>query len=312
MGTTAQKFYPSTTDHDGTWGTDVRKLLDTAAGAIDDTTKADFGTDTSQRTITFDPYTTRSTVGDASTNFGWGVNASGSDGMSATSTARRVIPSGVWTFNCRVSVTVVQTGTGNDTTQLTAYVYKVAGDGTRTLQWSQASAAEAVTTITGVGVQLFSWSTASKPELELDADETIHVAFTVTSIGVAVTGQVITFRTQGTNVTDTQNTWMRVPSPGVRTILTESVTVTAVGTSALTVGTKTITGTVYDSDGNPANAATVKLFRQSDDVKISTDTTGADGVYLFTRADDDTDQWYCVGFSDATHHGTSDRDLAAS
>ncbi len=73
--------------------------------------------------------------------------------------------------------------------------------------------------------------------------------------------------------------------------------------------TKTIGGVVYDTAGAPASGATVKLFRQSDDLQIASTTTAGDGTYSFVRDAADPNTYYVVGYSDTTHHGTTDRGL---
>jgi hypothetical protein len=247
VGTLAQKFYPHTVDHDGTWGTDARKLNDVSGNAADTTTIANFGTDTAQGTIVFDPYTNRSTRGTANeADFGWGINAAGSDGMASTSSAKRIIPAGDWHFNARVSVSSAQTGIGNSNSTFTAVVYRVSSAGTRTELFRQASATVAITSVTGVSVQGVFW-VSSQSQFTFEADETVFVSFQVLSVGVVVTGQRMTFRTQGNDGTDGNNVWVNLPSPGVRTLYPLSTqTATGVGTMSrgMTVApvVKTATG----------------------------------------------------------------------
>lgn len=73
MPTTAQTFYPSATDQDDTWGTDVRKLLETVP-ALNSTTICTHANAAGTTQITLDPYTNSSTASDVRTNFGWAVN----------------------------------------------------------------------------------------------------------------------------------------------------------------------------------------------------------------------------------------------
>jgi hypothetical protein len=381
----AQKFYPHTVDQDGTWGTDARKLNDVSGNATDATTVADFSTDTAQGTIVIDPYTSRSTRGTTNeADFGWAVNAAGADGMGSTATAKRIIPAGTWTFNCVVSVTSAQTGIGMSNTTVTAVVYRVSSTGTRTELFRQASAVTTVTALIGVGVQTITWTKTGATQVTLEADETVFVSYQILSVGVAVTGQQFTWRTKGDG-TDDMNTWVQVPSPGVRTDYPLTVNVTCVGTairdalaaahtaSVTAVGTATvdratvaaktvnvtcvgtasktlaitpnpvtvtavgtvsgrmdvpmdklpgasdfsgtdpsadITGTVYTEGGAVKAGATVKLFRQSDDLKVAETTSAADGTYTFTRDSADPNTYFVLAFhpTDSPQvHGVSDR-----
>lgn len=303
MGVTARRFYPHSDEWDGTdpASGDVR-ALNTSLPAVTSGSSCDFGT-SGAKTITVDPYSAGRTTTGLDSAFGWAIDLAGSDGMDSTATAKRLIPAGTWFYSGWLVAAPVA-AVANCTVAMSVYRVAAAPSTTRTLIFTDSGVV-----VVGVSTAGGAWSrtTGAQSEILLEAGETIQATFTLTCTG-QVGGLTIDFRTGD----QTQDCFLDVPSPGVRTEYQESVSVTAVGTASVTVGTKTVTGIVYDSAGAPANAATVKLFRQSDDVKIATDTTGADGVYRFTRADDDTEQWYCVGFSDATHHGTTDRDVVAT
>lgn len=301
MTVTAQVFYPHSDDWDGTDPTGDVRALNTSLPAATSGSSCDFGT-SGAKTITVDPYTAGRTTTGLDSGFGWAIDIAGADGMDGTATAKRLIPAGTWSYQGTLFASPVA-ALNACTVGFDVYRVAAAPSTTRTLIFSDSVSAGLVAA-TGAG---FTRTTGAQAEVELEAGETIQVTFTLTCTG-QIGGLVIDFRT-GDQATDCTVT---VPTPGVRTVYLETVTATAVGTAAVTAGTRTVTGVVYDSDGNPADAATVKLFRQSDDVKISTDTTGADGVYVFTRADDDVDEWYCVGFTSATLHGTTDRDVVAT
>lgn len=302
MATTVRRFYPHTTEWDGIdpASGDVR-ALDTALPAGVSGSSVDFGSSGS-KSITIDPYTTGRTTTGLNSAFGWAIDLAGADGMDSTSTAKRVIPAGQW-FHQGLLVASPAAALNAVTVDFNVYRVAAAPSTTRTLLFTDAVSAGLVS----ANGTSYTRTTPAQSEIVLEAGETIQVTFRLSGTG-QVGGLVIDFLT-GDQSTDC---FIDIPSPGVRTEYLQTVTVTCKATAAVTVGTKTITGTVYDTDGNPASGATAKLFRQSDDVKISTDTTGADGVYLFTRADNDTDEWYVVGFSDATHHGTTDRGLTAT
>ncbi len=303
MTTTASRFYPHSTDWDGTDPTsgDVRTLA-TSLPAQDTGSSCDFGTSGS-KTITVDPYTAGRTTTGLDSSFGWAVNLTGTDGMDSTADAKRRIPSGTWSFQGTVASNAVSAAAC--TVGINVYRVAAAPSTTRTLLFSDSVSAGTVV-VAGT-----SWSktTASQSEVILEAGETIQVTFTLTCTG-QVGGLTIRFVTGDSGTTN--DTYFDVPSPGVRTQYQETITATCVGVPTVTDGTKTLTGVVYDAAGSVVNGATVKLFNQSTDTKISTYTTGADGAFTFTRADNDTASYYAVGHSDATHHGTTDRDLTAT
>lgn len=305
MGTTASRFYPHSADWDGTdpGSGDVR-TCETSLPAVDATSTCDFGTSGS-KTITVDPYTGGRTTTGLDSAFGWALDISGSDGMDGAADAKRRIPAGTWYFqgallaNPAASLSACTVGIN---------VYRVAASPstTRTLLFSSSVNAGVITTGSAT-----SWShtTASQSEIILEAGETIQVTYTLACTGQAG-GLQITFRTGDSSLAN--DTYFDVPSPGVRTQYQETITATCVVTASVTDGTKTLTGVVRDSTGAPVNGATAKLFNQTSDTRISTDTTGADGVYQFTRADNDAETYYVVGYSSDTLHGTSDRGLTAT
>ena len=301
-GTVVQRFYPHTDDWDGTdpASGDVR-ALNTSLPAATSGSNVQFGT-SGAKEITVDPYTSGRTTTGVDSAFGWAIDIAGADGMDSTATAKRVIPAGTWFYQGWLSASPVAS---LNAVTVGFYVYRVAAapSTTRTLLFSDSVSAGLVST----AGTAFTRTTGAQSEILLEAGETIQVTITLSGTG-QIGGLDVDYRT-GDQTTDCL---IDVPTPGVRTEYLQSVSVTATGTAAVTVGTKTVTGVIYDSSGAPVDGATAKLFRQSDDVKISTDTTGADGVYLFTRADDDAEQWYVVGFSDDTHHGTTDRSLSAT
>ena len=301
MGTTDQTFYlpgTSQTDWDGTdpTGGDVRKLRPAVLSETDDTTILSFPTAASS--IVFDPYTTRSTTGTGDVNkFGWAVNLNGSDGMEAAADALRLIPAGTWTMNVDMNGVVVGYYT------ITVSFYRISSNGlTRTLLFT-ATSGTLVLTAAFTSHQWFS----SQPAYTFAPNESVLCSFYVTKTATAVAETVNVRLGAGSS-----GSRVAVPTPGIRTEYVETVTASADGRATVLDGTKTVTGTVRDSAGAAVSGATVKLFDQSTDTRISTNTSAANGAYTFTRADNDTATYYVVGFSDATHHGTSDRDLTAT
>lgn len=303
MTTTASRFYPHSTDWDGTdpASGDVRKL-ETSLPAATSGCSCDFGT-SGAKTITVDPYTAGRTTTGLDSAFGWAINLTGADGMDSAVNAHRYIPAGTWLYQGTLFASPA-IAVANCTVAMSVYRVAAAPSTTRTLLFTDAGVSVPAVATTGT---TFTRTTGAQAEIELQPGETIQCTFTLTCTG-QIGGLVIDMRTGD----QTSDCWVDVPSPGVRTVYDETVTTSGVGTASATAGTKLVTGIVYDSAGAPASGATAKLFRQSDDVKISTFTTAADGRYTFTRADDDSDLWYVVGYSDATHHGTTDRSLSAT
>ena len=302
MGTTASRFYPHSAEWDGTdpASGDVR-TMETSLPAATSGSSCDFGT-SGAKTITVDPYTASRTTTGLASEFGWAIDIAGSDGMDGAANANRYIPAGAWLYQGTLFASLA--ALVDCTVAMSVYRVAASPSTTRTLLFTDAGVNAGLVATTGT---TFTRTTASQSEIELQPGETIQCTFTLTCTG-QIGGLVIDFRTGD----QTSDCWVDVPSPGVRTVYDEAVTTTGVGTATATVGTKTITGIVYDAAGVPVTSVVVKLFRESDDVKISAFTTPADGRYTFTRADDDTTEWYCSAFSDDTHHGTTDRSLLAT
>lgn len=302
MPTTAQRFRFHTDDWDGTdpIGGDVRKLV-IGANAADNSSIVNFPNAAAERRV--DPFTEQAAgVGGADfEKFGWAVNYLGADGMESTASAVRRVPSGTWAFRLRLNLLSAATATEF---RARMRVYRVSADGaTRTLLFT-IDTAQAVPL--GLGGSNYAGS-ASQSEIVVEAGETLQVSFTIEKMAGNVMDERIELR-----LSDGGNNFVDVASPGVLTRFFETITATAVCTPTVTDGTKLVTGIVYDSTGEPVTGATVKLFDQTTDEKISERASGADGTYTFTRTDIDTATYYVVGFSGDTLHGTSDRGLQAT
>lgn len=314
MGTTAQVFYAGwTTDAVSEWdgtdpvGGDVRKLRTDQPPDATDSTNTFTNHGTGQNSIVVDPFTTRATTGTADQDkFGWAINLAGSDGMDGTASALRRTPAGVWNF---VACLNLSPSLSNYTVR--AHVYRVSADGTtRTLLFSSNESAQAIPAVRTI----YSFASASQPDYTFSSNESLLVSYTVRKVDATAVGEIPEFKTGRalSGGLQTNLCTVTVPPPGVRTQYQESVTTTAVATATATAGTKLVTGIVYDSAGAVVNGATVKLFNQSTDTKISERASGADGSYRFTRTDIDTATYYVVGFNGDTLHGTSDRGLTAT
>ncbi|HEX4843184.1 MAG TPA: hypothetical protein VFV57_05895 [Limnobacter sp.] len=186
MATRADILYLSATDQDQTWGTDVRKLAETAQ-ALNSTTICSHPNSAGTTSITLDPLTTSTTQSDIRDALGWAVNEQGADGMESTSTRKRRIRAGDWVFTMRLGLPTAGTATGTLTGSFSARVYRVGpsptftrtllfttGDST-TVQSTGLAAATGTCTVTQTGVS----------EIVLEAGETIHVGFLSKVVQVA-------------------------------------------------------------------------------------------------------------------------------
>lgn len=223
MGTIAQKFYLGTGNDDGTYGTTIKQLVTTAPGANSATTNT--WSSTTASTQTEIPITASSTNSDTSSSNGWAFNdTTGGDALVSTATEQRIIPAGVWSFSMSYTLnspallaTIACTVTAN--------VYRVSSSGTRTLLFQASSANFSATgTIT--------WNSASQAQYTLGANEVILVGYTATSAATAalvlgaVTNTVLTLNL-GTN------SFVTLPSPGVRTNYIRSYDATGTGAASV-------------------------------------------------------------------------------
>lgn len=209
MGTTARRFFPYTTNWDGTdpSGGDVLKL-DTAVNPtlLTASQSCDFGTSGSKE-ITVDPMTNNRTATGVNSALGWAINIAGSDGMDGTSSTKRMIPAGAWLFQGTIGSL---TASLNPCT-VGFYVYRVAASPstTRTLLFSVSVNAGLVSLATN-----FTLTTASQAQIILEAGETIQVTYTLTCTG-QVGGLNISLQ-MGDALTD-NDLLLDLPSPGLRT-----------------------------------------------------------------------------------------------
>lgn len=249
MATTADTFYPHTTNWDGTdpASGDVVKLLETLPALVT-TSSCEFGT-SGAKTITVDPYTSGRTTTGLDSGFGWAIDIDGSsDAMDSTATAKRWIKTGAWVFQGTLLSTttlgVPAASAAACTVGMNVYRVAASPSTTRTLLFSD-SVNAGIVSGTGTG---WSRTTASQSEIVLEAGETIQVTYTLACTG-QLGGLIIQFRTGDQLTTD--DTLFTVPSPGIRT-LGEGVgaasgvgTVDGVGGKILaTVGSSTGTSTV--------------------------------------------------------------------
>ena len=221
MGTEAQQFFQSNVDQDGTWGTDIVKLQETTSGVVS-TTVAQHPNSAGTTTITLDPYSPRSTQGDATTLFGWAIN-SGADGMESTTTAKRRILAGTWRFFNRVSVPAGGTVSGSHNVTAIYSVYRVSADGaTRTLLFSYTSPEDAGTLLASTAT--FDNTTPAQDEIVLETGETIHVGIqsrnrqVAGALGATTAGN-LTWHTGGA-----ADAFVEVPAPGIRTLFFKDMT----------------------------------------------------------------------------------------
>lgn len=181
------------------------RLLYNAATATTNTTLP-FGT--AAATFLLNPHSGTQVTDSAGArpNYGWMMNGDDSvlPGMTSTSSVKRRIPAGTWTFAGSATCTLALS---NYTQRV--YVYRVAtGGGSRTQLMTGNSA---TFTPSALGV---SWSITltSQPEFVFEPGESLLISFTCQKNSAGLTGESVTFPTAG------DNTGLRVtlPSPGLR------------------------------------------------------------------------------------------------
>lgn len=239
------------------WGSDVRKLLDSADGTADETTRTAHGTGGAV-TRTHAPYTTNASDL-TQADYGWAVTPSD---MNSVSGARRFIRAGDHTVTARIRDNGVVGKTG---CRLDVFCYRVGPTPTftRTLldSWSSASfdtpAAGAYITVT---------ATKSLAEILLEADETVQYSFELNAPGTAITGVSYWFATgtQGGVEVRIDHQGLETLADGAGTI-TGSATVAGVtgkvlGAAGTVTGDATIaapTSSVWSTDGAVTGTATI-------------------------------------------------------
>lgn len=225
FGNIATFYFPTAANAGASqWGSDVRKMLDSADAASDATTVTSHGTGTGQTRRTFDPYTT-STADLTEADYGWAPTPAD---MNSVVGALRYVRAGDHVLTLR---TLSSSVTGSGSLPIFAFIYRVAASPafTRTLidsvQVSVTSpgASPGTVTITVPGV----------PEIALAAGETIQYSIERIASGVAIIGHTITWYmgTQG-------GVAIRVDFPGLATVYDEAHAVVGVGVA--TLGRRTV------------------------------------------------------------------------
>lgn len=233
MATTAQRFYHSTTDQDFTAPSevDIRKLVESAPGS-NATTICSHPNAAGTTQITLDPYTNSSTQSDIRINAGWAINRLGSDGMESTSTEKRRIVAGTWTFTATVTLPQAGTVTGSLTASLLYRVYRVDSSGNRTLLFSVTSNTFQTTGLSVGGATGLLTATFNPGEIILEANETIHVGAQSNVVQVAGTLGATVAGT-ATYTVGTATEYVEVATPGVRTLYIRAHTATGVGVAKI-------------------------------------------------------------------------------
>lgn len=198
------------------WGSDVRKLLDSADAGSDATSKTNQSTGGAV-TRTIDPYTTTTTDG-TEADYGWAVTPSD---MNSVAGARRFFPAGDHVLTARMEQNNILTATGT----LFMYVYRVgpAAGRARTLLGSGSSS---VALPAGAN-EVTATVTVTLPEVVFEVDETVQYSFEFNCAGVTIVGRIVTFYTGTTSAIPTQVT---TPKLGVLA----DTTGTASGSAAAT------------------------------------------------------------------------------
>lgn len=232
-------FYLPTAANAGSsqWGSDVRKLLDSADTGNDATTKTNHGTGGAV-TRTLDPYTTKATD-DTQANFGWAVTPSD---MNSVSGARRFIKSGDHTITLRSASSTAMLAAE---ATFTLYIYRVGSSPgrARTLLGSGSSAA--INMGLANTYNTVSWS-VNLPEVLLEDDETLQYSVEVNCQGNAIVGKILTHDT-GTQ----GGVAIRVDHPGL------GILADGDGTASGSATASGVTGKVLGADGSSSGAGTV-------------------------------------------------------
>jgi hypothetical protein len=171
-----------------------KKLLADTNPAVNDTTKADFGTSTSFRYINLHPlatFGTSATPETTATEWGWHVAVADMNRDSTTKDTRT--PAGTWNFQATLSNGTA--GLVGDTARVLAQVFRRTSAGTYVFLFSAESADKALPTMAAV-FSVDPWS-SNQPEYRFDTGETLYVEYWIRSRGQALIGQVITFRIGG-------------------------------------------------------------------------------------------------------------------
>lgn len=230
------------------WGSDVRKLLDSADAGSDATTVTNHGTGGAV-TRTYDPYTT-ATADLTQADYGWAVNPTD---MNSVSGARRFYPAGDHTATIRMNSnsTLGQNGT------LTMFVYRVgpAASRTRTLLGSNT----ATVAFPALSAEVTATVTVALSEVIFEIDETIQYSFEMNTAG-NVLGAVLTRMLLGTQT----SVAARVDTPILKVLA--DTTGTSSG-SATVVG---VTGKVLGAVGSSSSVGTASGVASS-----RWDTTGS-------------------------------------
>lgn len=169
------------------WGTDVRKLLDSADAGSDATTKMNHGTGGTAVVRTSDPYSTSAADLDQSL-YGWAITPAD---MNSVSGARRFMHAGNHVATVRVGHTALVAKNAN----FALYIYRVgnaAGGRVRTLL---GTANSGTVSIPGTAGELTVVITVALGEIIFDPDETIQYVFESGAAGTTVTGDTITLFT---------------------------------------------------------------------------------------------------------------------
>ena len=218
------------------WGTDVRKVLDSADAATDATTTTSHGTGADTRR-TVDPYSASSTDITES-DYGWAIDPAD---MGSTATKKRRQAAGDHTCTLRLSHSATL---GDTSAVLHFFAYRIGPSPgrVRTLLGSvnqniNLAALGAIGTYT---------ATIVLGEIVYEDDETLQYSFEITAAGQIVTGASTTFRT-GTQ----GGVAIRVNFPRLDTIV--ETTGTSGGSSTATAAVANIMA----SNGTAAGTSTI-------------------------------------------------------
>ena len=210
MATIENRFYLSEPVSDVPGGSDVRSLTE-ASVTTPNTSIARHPNSGGTTSITYDPFTTRTTQGDQRSSYGWAINKAL---MDSKSDAKRIILAGNWQYVASFT-NGGSNSLGSSSCYLTAQVFRVSSGGTRTLMFSFNNTGAISNGLLGASASGSAGSTVAQPEFILEAGETIHFGLqNVHTQNAGILGGTVQ---PDNNLNLGIGTWIQVPGDGIRT-----------------------------------------------------------------------------------------------
>lgn len=175
--------------------TDRRTLEDGSGTGNNTATTAGFSTSSTRRWIQFVPLAANTTSATPVKNGkGWKIDP---DTMGSIAGARRVIPSGTWTFRLNLKAATAQLSADTKCRVFVSVVNGTSGTGTAITGLDGLDSAAVTLGLSNVEVV---WASGSVGDVILGPDDTVICEFWVESVGVAIVGQTITLTLENTSI----------------------------------------------------------------------------------------------------------------